>query len=223
MRDTILIFLILCLIVGCKLSKTYIPDQKRFYILDETYYNKDTLFIENYILYGVEHTKTLHSSWRKVDTNSDSLIQIFRNSINQIQEINTVFNDSLINKKNEDFYLNPRLEYKKIDKEDIILLASKDTNTVSLIPVFLTSFGEVRDPSLGAGEYTYPELICHLSLAVFIVKKNQIIYYKKMRYVEIVHRKYHPYDYEDFHIPIAQEHWDGLIRVVMKEYIERLE
>ena len=218
-----LMLLIFVLLIGCKFSKTYIPDQRRFYIFDKTYSSLDTVVIENYILYGVEHTKTLYNSWKKVELNSDSLIRIIKESINQIEGINFIFNDSLKNKKNKSFYLNPRLEYKKTDKEDIILLASEDTNVVSLIPIVLKSFGVTRDPSLGAGEYTYPELICHLSLAVYMVKNNKIIYFKQNRYVEIIHRKKHPYEYEDFFIPITQKHWDGLVREVMKEYIERLE
>ena len=56
-----------------------------------------------------------------------------------------------------------------------------------------------------------------------MVKNNRVIYYKQMRYVEKVYSKNHSYDFEDFYIPIAQKHWNGLVREVMKEYIERLE
>ena len=37
-----------------------------------------------------------------------------------------------------------------------------------------------------------------------------------------VKRDDHPYEYEDFNIPISKEHWEGLFREVMKEYIKWL-
>lgn len=221
MRHFFYILVIISSALSCKLSHSYIPDEERFYTFVESYSSLDTLNIENFIMYGSADMGGLHDPWRKVDLNSDSLIQIFKKSISHIKGINLHFNDSLKNKKNSSHYANPSLQYKKIDKEAIISLASKDNNSTSLIPVIQFAFNASRWS--GSGQFdTYPTLICHFNIAIFIVKNQDIIYSKQMRYVEKVDGEFYPYIFEDFYIPIPQLHWDGLVREVMKEYIERM-
>ena len=222
MKYTLLLSLVFGVVLSCKLSKTYIPDGKRFYKFNDTYSSTDTLFIRNFIMYGNADMGTLHDPWRRVRLNSDSLIHVFKTSISKIEAVNISVNDQIFNRVNNSYYSNPLLKYKKIDKEMLISFASNDTSVLSLIPVILFSFNASRWS--GSGQFdTYPRLICHLNIAVFIVKNQEIIYFKQMRYVEKVDGEYHPYEFEDYHIPIPQEHWDGLVQEVMKEYIERLE
>lgn len=218
-----LISLVFVLLIGCKLSNTYIPDERRNYIINEKYSFKDTLFIKNYILYGNADVGTIHNPWKRVELNSDSLIDIFKISISKIESINVCVNKPLFNRVKSDSYRsNPLLKYKKIDRNEIISLARIGLNEISLIPVINFSFYSTRWSGSGQSD-TYPRFICHFNIAVFIVKNEEIIYYKQMRYVEKVNSEFYPYEFEDFHIPIPQKHWDGLVREVMKEYIERLE
>lgn len=59
---------------------------------------------------------------------------------------------------------------------------------------------------------------CEVTLAVFVVKNRDVLYYKQVRHNEIVKDKDHTHAYEDFFIPISTSTWDEMVRNVMKEY-----
>lgn len=225
MKYTIPIALFFVIISGCKLSKTYKPDEKRFYVFNNTYSSSDSLYFQNYVLYAIARKGELVAEDTRVRLNSDSLIKVFKNSISQLKEVRMNIDTStpLLNRVNSSYFSNPEFRYKLYDKDYIISLANKEKDVISFVPVVGLLYDTFRSASLGAGADTYPMLICHLSIAVFIIKNEEILYYKQMRYVESVDGEFHPYAYHDFNIPIPQEHWDGLVREVMKEYIERLE
>jgi len=207
------------IIYSCKSKNGYLYEQKGYYNFEPTYNRNDSLYLSDYILYSL-HSKSGHDKFGSVNLNDDSLFNIFKASLKRLDlpiKYNTVNN----NKLTDEFIRNHFLKYKNIDKEYIKRMTKQLNGKTAVIPIILKLFNKFTNVSSGGAD-TYPSYICHFSLAVFIIKNNKIIYYKQMRHVESVYGEFHPYKYEDFHIPIPHEHWDGLVREVMKEYIERM-
>jgi len=216
----ILILLGFVLLFNSCFSKTgYVYKQRRFYHFESYYSNKDTLYMNDFIMYGI-NTKNSIKNYIEVNINYDSLINIFKHSL-----INTdapiILEKSRQNLGISIFKENHMGKFRKINKDDLFEIAKINTNNFKLIPVirlnFTTSTGLTT-----SGADTYPHFLCFLDIAIFVIKNNKIVYFKNMTHMESVDGEFHPYKYEDFHIPIPQEHWDGLVREVMKEYMERL-
>jgi hypothetical protein len=216
----ILILLVFVLVLSSCFSKDgYIYKQRRFYQFDSYYISKDTLFMNEFILYG---TNTRHSikNYVEVSLNSDSLKTIFDRALTKTA-VPIIFQKSSKNLGISIFKENPKLKFKKININDLFDIAYNNANNFKLIPVIALNFTTSTGLST-SGADTYPHFLCFLDIAIFVIKNNKLVYFKNMVHMEKVDGEYHPYKYEDFHIPIPQEHWDGLVREVMKEYIERL-
>lgn len=208
----------LLLIYSCTSKSGYIYKQKRFYHFETSYNINDTLHLSDYILYGLYDQVGL-KNFDIVYLNDDSLFNKFIDSF-ELLELPLNLNNAHNNKITESFLKNRYSRYKKIDKDYIKAIAKKQDEKTFIIPIIFKYFKSIRHGGI-AGADTYPTFYCHFSLAVFIIKNNKIIYYKQMRHVESVDSEFHPYKFEDFKIPIPQEHWDGLVKEVMREYIER--
>jgi hypothetical protein len=209
--------LLLLLIYGCQ-SNGYYFENKRFFEFKHSYSGQDTLLVSDYVFYGINQIDL--NNHEVISLNEDSLVGLFKFSIQNLK-IPLHFSLSTTNKLNEDFERNPALKYKGMKLKTLLLSNNIKNNQTILLPIINFNFNKSHSAH-PAGRDPYPHYVCHLTLAVFIVKDEEVIYYKQMSHAEIVDGEFHPYPYEDFNIPISQEKWDGLVREVMKEYIERV-
>ena len=193
-------------------------DNKRNHQAKESYSN-DTLFLSDYILFGTYSQKRLN--YGIVRLKSDSLFTIFEKSIKKTQlPISINNNRNVSNKRIIDKY-HSRAKHIKAENIKVYTKASKMGNSKRvIIPVIKFNFNTDNHCS-DAGCDTY--YVVHLSLAIFILENNEVIYYKKMRHEEKLDDDNIPDYYNYYNVPIPKEKWDKLVLDVMKEYIERLE
>lgn len=100
------------LIYSCKSKSGYLLEQKRYYSFEPTYNKNDTLYLSEYILYGL-HSKSGHNKFGSVNLKDDSLFNIFKTSLKRLDlpiKYNTV-NDNC-NKLTDEFIRNPFLKFK---------------------------------------------------------------------------------------------------------------
>ena len=211
------------LICSCSYNGFYY-ENRRNYVFQEAYSN-DTLVISDYILFGTYRRKRL--DYGIVRLNNDSLFTVFKEAINKT-ELPIYFESKGRNFSNKKIIEQYHSRAKHINPEDINVYANiKDVGDSKqiIIPVIKYNYHSENDcGAAGCDRY----FITHLSLSVCIFENNKIVYYKKMRYVERVdvehipnYNYYNHYNY--YQVPISQDKWDGLVKKVMKEYIERLE
>ena len=207
--------LLLTLFIGSCSYHGFYYENRRNHVLQETYSN-DTLVLGDYILFGTYRRKGL--DYGNVTLNNDSLFNIFKKSINKTG-LTICFGDKGKNLSNKKIIERYHSRAKHISPEDINVYANIKDNPNSkriIIPVIKFNFYTDRTTTGSGGDY-----ITHLSLAIYVLEKNNVVYYKKMRHMEKQHDL--SAHLNDFQVPILQEKWDKLVLDVMKEYIERLE
>jgi hypothetical protein len=220
---------ILVLLAACHtVTNGYYHSQRKSYHFEEKYFKADTLRFQYYIINGMATAGgNGRHYWSPVNhLNFDSLFNHVEKSLIKL-DIPILIEKNLINKYTKNLYsynktVNPTNQQKiNIDTLKSIV-NTKGNNELIFIPIVNFYFDQVRTGAGPAGLDPYPTFVCHLTISIFIFRNNEIIYHKRMRHTEMVDAEYHPFSYLDFKIPIPQEHWDGLVREVMKEYIEQL-
>jgi len=177
------------------------------------------MYLSDYILYNLQILGGLNN-YSEIYLNEDSLFSLFKISINKL-DLPLIIADENKNLKTPDFINNPLLKYKKINKNSLFSIANNNPNKLSIIPILRQNFTTSTHKTT-SGADPYPHYLCSLNIALFVISDNKVIYFKNIFHMESVYAEYHPYKFEDFHIPIPQEHWDGLVREVMREYVERM-
>lgn len=206
---------LLCVCIGSCSYHGFYYENRRNYVFQEAYSN-DSLELGDYILFGTYRRKGL--DYGNVTLNNDSLFTIFKKSINKTG-LTICFGDKGKNLSNKKIIERYHSRAKHISPEDINVYANIKDNPNSkriIIPVIKFNFYTDRTTTGSGGDY-----ITHLSLAIYVLEKNNVVYYKKMRHMEKQHDL--SAHLNDFQVPILQEKWDKLVLDVMKEYIERLE
>ena len=182
----------------------YLHDEQRRYIFSESYDLNDTISIGDY---------QIHSNvWK----DHDSLYNHFSEALINT-EIPIHFSDSSKNVQINDFRENRYLYKRKINDSIIKQHAGVCLNCTNLVMVPIISIRyEATNYASGAGSNILYS--CRINLSIHLVQNNKIVYFKQLRIVEYGDRE----NYRNYNFPIPQEKWDGLVREVMKEYIERL-
>lgn len=182
----------------------YLHDEQRHYIYDGVFNMNDTISIGHYQVHS--------NKWQ----DSDSLFNHFRLALIN-SEIPIHFSDSIKNVQINDFRDNRYLHARKIEDARIKVHAETCINCTDLImvPIISIRFEATNYASSAGSNILYS---CRISLSIRLVQNNEIIYFKQLRIVEYGDRE----NYQNYNFPIPQEQWDGLVREVMKEYIERL-
>jgi hypothetical protein len=215
-RSILVIVVVLLILVVFNSCGVYSHKDRMRYSFLKSYNVSDSLFLNDIICFGLSGEGF---SYRSINVDRDSLSEVFVNSlaklnlpVNITPEKIRIYNKRCINGE--------YVRKKNIDFECLKKLRRRNNNEYSILPIiellFSTSY---QTGSAGSSAY-YVSL---LSISIFIFKNDDVVYYKKMSHPESVDSEFHPYSYTDFNIPIPQKHWDGLVREVMKEYIERLE
>ncbi len=192
-------------------------ENRRNYVFQEVYSN-DTLVVGDYILFGTYNHKQLNYS--EVNLNSDSLFSIFKKSINKTG-LTICFGDKGKNLSNKKIIERYNSQSKHIGSEDINVYPNIKDGADSkriIFPVIKFNFRtDNHCGSAGCDEF----YITNLSLSIFILENNNVIYYKKLRHTEKSDLSF-PDHHSFYQLPIPQEKWNNLVKDAMKEYIERL-
>jgi hypothetical protein len=215
MGRIIVYILVIVLAISCGLNKRPV-DERQYFLFQENFNDKDTLYIKDFILYNTSKGRDYRLNIRM---HEDSIFTIIKSALNKlnlnIEQVEQGHNYAALS-----FFSEEHLTYDHINKSLLFKSASTLPGKYVLFPVLLIY--HERLVNLDATRPGFPKFSCSLSLAIFIVKDDEVVYYKQSRYNKTVKKDDHPYDYEEFIIPVPEERWDGLVREVMKEYIERL-
>ena len=201
---------------SCSYNGFYFENKRNFQFKES--YSNDTLVINDYILFGTYRRKRL--DYGIVRLNNDSLFTVFKEAINKT-ELPIYFESKGRNLSNKKIIERYHSRFKHINLEDIKIYANvKDVgdSKQTIIPVIKYNYHSENDCGAAGCDRYY---ITHLSLAIYILENNKVIYYKKMRCVEKSDFSIPDY-YNYYQVPIPPDNWDGLVKEVMKEYINRL-
>lgn len=215
MERIIVYILLLVLANSCGLNKRPV-DEKQYFHFEESYKEIDTLYLKDYIIYNTSKGRDYRLDIKKDD---DSLFSILKSSLEKT-EINLKHIDSNHNYAKLSFFPDEYLTYEKINKSLIFKSASDFPDKYVIFPVVQIYHNRITN--FEATKPGYPKLSCSISLAIFIVKNREVLYYKQARYNKTVSEEDHPYEYEDFNMLIPREKWNGLVDKAMKEFMERL-
>lgn len=211
-RQNILGFIICFLVLNsCVTEMGYYKHHQRRFIFEPIYNHSDTLIMSNYVLYG---NSFRHSKNHKVEHNDDSLFNILKGSFSKLA-IPLINDTPYINKTSEEFENNIYQKYNKNFENAILNLAAEgNKDNWQLIPVVTFNYHIYHIAGYN--------LLTDLLISLFIVHQNEIKYYKHLRYPHSESIDGSPPKEAHSWLPIPQEHWDGIVKDVMKEYIERL-
>ena len=209
--------LILFLINSCYYIEGCYHQNRKSYMFKESYSN-DTLFVSDYILFGTYRRKRLE--YGVVRMNNDSLFNIFKESVNNA-ELPIYFDNKERNLSNKNMIESYHSRASDIDIESInrfTTIEFTDDLKRVMIPVIKFNFhSDNHCGSPGCDKY----YVTHLSLSIYIIENNELIYYKKIRCVEKSDFSIPDY-YDYYQVPIPKEKWNTVLKKVMKEYTERL-
>ena len=210
------LLLIIVITSSCNSIHSYRREKKHFYF-EEFYSASDSLLLSDFIIYGISEEPKFRL---KIQLKDDSLINILKSSLIKLP-LNFSQTEDNNNYDNLSFFSGEYLTYEDINKSLLFKTANSYSDKKIIFPILLKYYKQRTnfDPA----RTVYPRFYCHLTLAVLVVENCEVLYYKQVRHQEIVNAEHHQFEFEDYHVPIAQKHWDELVQEVMKEYIERLE
>lgn len=203
--------------VSCK-NHWYRVSNKRNHIIQTNYNKNDTILLNDYII-----CNNLRGVWgnESIPINQDSVLNIFVSALEKlslqfmISEGHGICDTS--------FFANPYLKFKKMDHKRILELAKRDESNIVLVPIIYldnTFLKNIYYTSTGIPDGGGFNKSTALRIGIFLFEGNNIIYFKSMHYFSDgikVSDKKSPVRNLD------QEHWDRLVRLVMNDYIKRLE
>lgn len=190
--------------------------QNHYSFVDERYATQDTIYLNDFIVYS----SSVYRDYRlKVETHGDSLFNIFNSGIDKLN-LNIRHFEGGRNYAQLSFFSDAHLTYEKINKSLIFKSVSQFPDKTIIFPVILNHYRLFNN--FDASSFYYPKFGYYLTLAVFVVKNKEVLYFNQTRHLVFVNQKDHPHNFYDFHIPISQETWNSLVLEVMRDYIERL-
>jgi len=214
-------FLILCLSICFICScKRYRFHNKQQHVINTRYEKGDTLLMSGYVL-----CNTLRNSYKlkkeqefEEYINLDSIFDIFQSSLTKLN-LPIKFSE---NKNGCDslFRANWRMKIDETNK-NIAKLKTGNKDIVQLIPVVhVTNFYQkhvyVQNGLFGGGHYIKQTI---LELMIYVIKGEEVLYLRSGTYFG---KSYLSYDPKDTRTNLEQEHWDKLVELVMRDYINRL-
>lgn len=194
------LFLLAALILGaCSVGDSGF-DANRKFTFQESYNLDDTISVGFY----QEHA----NAWKP----PDSLFNHFRIALKN-SGLPVYFSESTGHKQLYDFENTPLLHTRKIDTQKIVSIANSCANCSNLVmvPIVKVSYEALPADS-------DPEFICIISVKIFIVQDDKIIYFAERGFAEDGNEE----NFRNYDFPIPQGKWDRLARELMKVYIERL-
>ena len=227
-KFTILHLIILLLIlIGCVPNNVFYKKSRQAGIVQKNYLKLDTLRIVNYSFYNAKDYQSLTTEIHPFDINKDSIFDVFLSSVNQLElenvkiEAGRNYIDSLFYNTNRPF------KTRNINTNQVLEMAGNKTSKFILVP-FIHAYNNIAFTcyitSGGMAGNNGFYFITWLDLIVFIVKGEEIIYSRQIRYKS--DQVWADTKSEIEAIPplaaVKQEHWDELVRLAMEDYIKRL-
>jgi len=214
------------LCVSCSPSVYKITSRSKNEIIKDKYFRNDTVYVKNIILCNNLGFRKLWMDDIKVQSEvSDSIFNFFLNSIKQ-QDMPVLILSNIENHCDTilDFIFPFKTE--KIDTKRIKNIAGimDNENAIILLPIIHidnVTQRAVMVSSRGIPDGGYFMRDIFLKIAIYLIKNNEIIYLKSARYGP-VSSETATYD-EEPPKKLEQKHWDNLVRLVMNDYIRRLE
>ncbi|WP_114752798.1 hypothetical protein [Pleomorphovibrio marinus] len=220
------LLLISLLFLGCAPNNVFHKKSRGKWVTKKSYTTTDTLVVRNYGLYNSINEVLLTPNKKPLFVNKDSLLMVFKKSIYKI-DFNLIDINLSKNLIDSSLYRQQAVRIGHIDDTYIRTLADSIIGNVKLIPIiyahnqysFVTSFSGVGNFS-SKGWY----FITYLSLFVFVIKEDEIVYSRHIRYKS--DQVWADSREEILAVPplaaVKQEHWDELVRLAMEDYIKRL-
>jgi hypothetical protein len=214
-RSILVISVVLLILVGFNCSGVYRQKDRMRHSFLKSYNESDSLFLNDIICFGLSGEGF---GYRNINVDRDSLAKIFTNSLAKLNLPVNITPDK-IRVYNKRCLNGEYVRKKNIDFDCLKMLRRRNNNEYTILPIIELMFSKSYNVNAAGSDTDYITL---LSISIFIFKNDEVVYFKKMSHLERVYSEFHPYLYTDFNIPIPEEHWDGLVREVMNEYIERL-
>lgn len=156
---------------------------------------------------------------RKIEINRDSVLNYFVSSLKKLPvNINFYKGKTYCN---QTYIPNRSIKYPRINISDLLSFAESDTNTF-LIPMINYDYVTLRNTyitstgAFGGGGFSKS---LNLELGIIIIKNKKLIYFKSRVYVASGVNVNHYLEPVNL---ITQEHFDTLVQLTMKDYIDRM-
>jgi len=212
-----ILLIIILLFGGCSPNKFMFRNKSQHIIL-KSYEKIEEIYLEHYVICNNINRLTKNEV---AEINEDSVLNIFSAALKK-SNIKIIIN-SKENLCDSTSHFNVPVKLSKIDNDKITSISNPDS-TLKLFPVIYINNRSLKHLYFtsngipGGGEYLRDTF---LTIVIYLIKNNEIIYLKSARYGP-VSSETATYD-EEPPKKLEQEHWDRLVRLVMSDYIKRLE
>ncbi len=216
-RNVLVLLTIILPFVGCSPYKYKVSDAKH-HIKRKSYVRSEDIHLQNYVVCNNINRRFRNKS---VIVRYDSVLNILSDALEK-SGIKIIRNEGR-NFCDSTFHFNTLVKLKKIDINKIISIANYDS-TLTLIPVIYINNRSIKNSyitSSGIPDGGYYLRDTFLTIAVYLIKDNEIVYLKSAWFGPVSSRTA-TYNEEPLK-KLEQEHWDKLVRLVMNDYIDRLE
>ncbi|MCH6198837.1 hypothetical protein MMU07_04565 [Aquiflexum sp. LQ15W] len=216
----------LCLIQGCAPNDVYYKKSRGKWVTKKSYSLADTLVVKDYALYNSRAKVSLSPEKGPFEVDKDSLLTVLLSSFKRLglENIKTEIGSNVIDST---LYRTQGVRVRHFDDSYINKIAGDTHNCPALVLItyahnqfaftgFISSGGMA-----GSSGYT---ILTWLSLFVFVVDQNEIVYSRHILYKS--DQVWADTEEEILAVPplaaVRQEHWDELVRLAMKDYIKRM-
>jgi hypothetical protein len=212
-----ILLMVILICAGCSPYKYKIINKRAQVVKDS--YSADTVFFQNFIL--CSNINTLFRNEQLI-INEDSVLNVFINSVEK-SGVSFVYESEGRNFCDEEFLKNKLIKAKNISTREIMEI-SKPNGTLRAVPVIYINNRALKNRYFtskgipGGGGYLRDTF---LNIMIYFIENDEIIYLKSAWFGP-VSSETATYD-EEPPKKLEQEHWDRLVRLVMSDYIKRLE
>ncbi len=221
-----LVFVVLCF-CSCKGFDSFLIHD-RLQQKVKSKYGNEVLYIEDYMFCNFKRQRTLMKNvFEERNTNSDSLIGLFSEKFEKTG-LNIFYSAGGVNLADSSICHKEVLRINHLSKMDFSALGINSSSRKILIPVIkiadIYSFTGYMTSNMVAGDAGFMNFTS-LSLLVYIIEDNEVIYTSNHRYAS---KRTFANSLEEVRaIPpayqVREEHIEELVRRAMKRYVKRLE
>jgi hypothetical protein len=216
----------ICLIQGCAPNDVFYKKNKARWVTKKSYNRADTLVVKDYALYNSRAKLSFSPDKGPFEVDKDSLFSVLVSSINKLglKNLKMEIGRNIIDSAS---YRRDGLSIRQFSESYINEIAGDTRDSPALVLItyahhqyFFTGFISSGGMA-GSSGYT---TLTWLSLFVFLVDQNEIVYSRHINYKS--DQIWADTEEEILAVPplaaVKQEHWDELVRLAMKDYIKRM-
>jgi hypothetical protein len=220
------IVLLLAFSVSCTPNKHFFKKSRGKWVTKKSYNAQDVLVLNNYGIYNSINEELLIPNKEPFPVNKDSLLLVFDKSLNRIglKNISIEYTNNIIDSA---LYLQTAVRIRHFDEIYIDSLAESSPGKIKIVPVVYAHNQYTFAASFSSGGLFSSNgwfFVTYLSLFVFVIKEDEIIYSRQIQFAS--DQVWANSKNEILAVPplaaVRQEHWDELVRLAMKDYIKRM-